>query len=186
MFWAITSIFPSPGKSVGWCEGSRGDSWAGAPGEQLLLLLPEPPVFPLVSPQFILASCASTVFVELSSGWSEKWSRIKIIFWGWWEGHEHNWEVQQREDTESSREVESGGSCLGRQPPSEEMPRESSASHSHALLLPAVLQREPSAPCCVILLLPSPRSYCPSWAAAGVNPSCRGAKCFNSRITALC
>lgn len=33
------------------------------------------------------------------------------------------------------------------------MPRESSALHSHALLLPAVLQKGPSAPCCVILLL---------------------------------
>lgn len=80
MVWDITSIFHSPGKFVGWCEGSRGDSWAGAPGEQLLLLLPEPPVFPLVPPQFILASCASTVFVELN--WSEKWSRLKITFWG--------------------------------------------------------------------------------------------------------
>lgn len=186
MVWDITSIFPSPGKFVGWCEGSRGDSWAGAPGEQLLLLLPEPPVFLLVSPQFILASCASTVFVELSSDWSEKWTRLKITFWRWWEGHEHNWGVQQGEGTESSREVESGGSCLGCQPPSEEMPRESSAVHSHALLLPAVLQRGPSARCCVILLLLLLRSYCPSWAAAGVNPSWLGTKRFNSCITGLC
>lgn len=177
MVWDITSIFHSPGKFVGWCEGSRGDSWAGAPGEQLLLLLPEPPVFPLVPPQFLLASCASTVFVELN--WSEKWSRLKITFWGWWEGHEHNWGVQQG-GTESSREVERGGGCLGCQPPSEEMLRESSALHSHALLLPAVLQRGPSARCCLILLLLSPRSYCPSWAAAEVNPSCLGAKCFDS------
>lgn len=153
MVWDITSIFPSPGKFIGWGEGSRGDSWAGAPGEQLLLLLPEPPVFPLVPPQFILASCASAVFVELSSDWLEKWFRVKITFWGWWEGHEHNWGVQQGGGTESSREVESGGSCLGCHPPSEEMPKEGSALHSHALLLPAVLQRGPSARCCVILLL---------------------------------
>lgn len=186
MFWAITSIFPSPVKSVGWCEGSKGDSWAGAPGEQLLLLLPEPPVFPLVSPQFTLASCASTVFVELSSDWSEKWSRIKIIFWGMMGG---TW-GQLRGTTEGRHRKQQRSwewwSCLGCQPPSEEMPRESSALHSHALLLPAVLQRGPSAPCCVILLLLSPRSYCPSWAAAGVNPSCLGAKCFKSWITGLC
>lgn len=48
---------------------------------------------------------------------------------------------------------------------------------SRVLLLPAVLQRRPSAPhCCLFLLLLSPRSYYPSWAAAGVNPSSLGSK----------
>lgn len=52
-------------------------------------------VFPLAPPQFIPASCASTVFVELSGDWSANWPRLKITFWVWWAGHKHNWGIWQ-------------------------------------------------------------------------------------------
>lgn len=115
-------IFHSPEKFVAWCEEKRRASWAGAPGEQVSVVLPELPIFPLLPPRFVPASCASTALAELSSDWSRNWSRLKITFWGWWEGPKHNCRVQQG-GIERSGEVESGGSCLGYQPPSEEIPK---------------------------------------------------------------
>lgn len=166
-------IFHSPGKFVAWCEGKRGASWAGAPGEQVSVVLPELPIFPLLPPRFVPASCASTALVELSSDWSGNWSRLKITFWGWWEGPKHNCRVQQgaQKGAEKLRVAAAALAINHHQRKYRKL-----SLCSCGLLLPAVLQTQPSAQCCLFLLLLSPRSYCPSWAAAGVNPSSLGSK----------